>query len=342
MARSQFYLADVVDEEDGSAMVRLCRVRRPNVELVMPDRAAARELVHALGLAHDQIRSTFFTASPVHATRQNTFGLVVVVLCFVLAAPLSMVSVLATRIAVVVVVLFLALWLALARTQVEVGSDGVMIRWLKRERFVPFSNLAAVQLVDSDAITASLPYAKSGDEYGAERRGSANWFGYRRESLRLVLEDGGEVVVPTLRLAPDASRALVQRIRERKEAFDRSDGDEVLALPVRGQQSHSAWVDALRARAVSAQHRVLALTNGGLWGVIRDASRDELQRAMAAVALGANCDGADRRRLAEVAQTTVSPKLRVVLDTVSQEAELELQAEALRDLERAASRAANS
>ena len=85
-------------------------------------------------------------------------------------------------------------------------------------------------------------------------------------------------------------------------------------------------------------HRTAALAHQQLWNLVEGASVQPLQRAAAAVALGHRLDEPDKKRVAAVAASTASPRLRVVLEQVVDGAEDEALAEALAELEEEAER----
>ncbi|MEJ7733904.1 MAG: hypothetical protein WKG00_32510 [Polyangiaceae bacterium] len=91
------------------------------------------------------------------------------------------------------------------------------------------------------------------------------------------------------------------------------------------------WVRELRAIGAGARadHRTPAVPVEALWTAVESIGAEPGVRAAAAVALRDSLDVAGRRRLAELAETTASPRLRVALEAVVTEREDEAVAEAL-------------
>jgi hypothetical protein len=174
--------------------------------------------------------------------------------------------------------------------RVDIGHDGVSLRWLGRERFIPFAD-----------IESAL-----GTAFGVDlvlRDG-------RRVEIRLTHRKHSKVV---------QMKAILARIREGDVAqlsLARADEEALLA---RGGRDLEAWMRAMRALGASASggYRAAAIPRERLWAIVESPVADPSAREGAAIALSALLDEADRARLATLAQDTAQPRLRVALDGVS-------------------------
>jgi hypothetical protein len=191
------------------------------------------------------------------------------------------------------------------------GADGVLIRWLGRERFVRH-----------DQIEYAL----------ATERG---WGRSRRLVVQLGLAGGEEVEIPVSSTAWDDGRAEALNARIHDAMRARRSEHEVApeALLRRGDKQHVAWVRVLRAGTELATHRRAAATGEQLWRIVEDPAGEPLTRAAAAVALGDALDGDDRERRQPVASATAAPRLRIALDAVAEGEDEQAVGEALAALE---------
>ena len=107
----------------------------------------------------------------------------------------------------------------------------------------------------------------------------------------------------------------------------------VAAVIGRNGRTHEQWLEALRQlRRGEADYRSAAFPRDDLWRVLEDPAAPEDARAGAAFVLYADGGEADEIRLRNAAGATVSPRLRVALDSAAAGDETEL-ATALEDVE---------
>jgi hypothetical protein len=196
-----------------------------------------------------------------------------------------------------IVAFFLAVSIAfspshLRSQRVDVGHDGVSLRWLWRMRFIPFSAIESV--------------AKT--QLGVE----------------LVLRDGRHVNVSltpskTDQASPEA--ALIACINEGITAQSApATADEEASL-ARGGRDFETWIRDMRALGASQAggYRAFAISRERLWAVVESLRADPSAREGAALGLSARLDENDRVRLATLAQNTMQPRLRVAFEGVSRE-----------------------
>jgi hypothetical protein len=254
----------------------------------------AREAAHALGalgLDAQQSIATFEAASRIFASPRWLLGTMLIGLIgmFATVRALDANATLGPTAPLFGVACIIALLLPplFWPTTIDVGADGVLFRWLGRERYVAHANIEDVQVI---------------------------WHGkYKRVVLRL--RGGEEVAFPMSGPSSDADDAtlLAARLRDAIEARQRV-GNATAAL-VRGHHGHAAWIAALR-KPDAASLRTQAPLKDDYWRVLEDVSSEPLTRAAAAIALGKDLSDAERARLARAQQSIAAPKLRVVLDQV--------------------------
>ena len=176
--------------------------------------------------------------------------------------------------------------------RVDVGHDGVFLRWLGNKRFIPFS---AIEIASASKVGVDLFLR-----------------GERHVEIRLTQKDGG---------ASAQVNALVARIQEgilAQAGLTRADEEAFLA---RSGRDLETWMKDMRALGGGEQggYRAAAIPRERMWAVVENPAADPSAREGAALALSASLDADDRARLATLAQKTAQPRLRVTLDGVSRE-----------------------
>jgi len=181
---------------------------------------------------------------------------------------------------------------ALLPQRVDVGHDGIFLRWLGNRRFVPYRSIEEVR-------PTSLGVA-------------------------LDLRDGRTMEI---RLAhkPEAAQGerarLLSSLRAAREVFERGSAAEDESLLARGTRDLDTWVRDMRSLAVGEPggYRVLAVPRERLWSVLENPAAEPSAREGAALALHGTLDEEERLRLASLAHTTALPRLRVALDGIARE-----------------------
>jgi hypothetical protein len=235
--------------------------------------------------------------SRLHAKRRYAIGIAAVngllFLLFVAAsrfAPIGfallLLSVLATTI------------LAAVPTRLDVGTDGVGMRWLGRSRFIGY-----------DAIRAVTRFER--------RTGRSTLAG-----LTLALRSGEEVSVPVNSAGwadPHEIAAIDERIREAMDVFRTGGVAADAALLRRGDRALTDWIVALRSlgAGANADMRTAPVARERLFRILEDPSIAPVDRAAAAIALGGDLDADGRARLGAVAGSIAAPKLRILLEKAS-------------------------
>jgi hypothetical protein len=199
---------------------------------------------------------------------------------------------------------------AMAPSRIAVGVDGILVRWLWRERFFP-----AVRI---DRVVR-------GREGGGDDGENA---------LTIVLRDGSRATIhaslPRFSRRDDVlarnprlvREALLRRIEAALAAFRAgASGPDVSALVRRGTRTSREWLEALGRLRSSDEggYRDTIVRDEDLFRIVEDPSAPEDARAGAATALRRSLDAEGRARVRVAASTTASPGLRVVLDAAAGE-----------------------
>ncbi len=288
----------------------------PPLHLVVPDASAGGELLRALGFDAGSTASEMRIGSGVASLPVGTqFAWVLgpmavtMVLCALvgsafgpLAVPIALAGIAAT------------IAVAFTPMKVRIGTDGIVTRWGRRERFVPFTEM-------KDAS----PFE--------EAHGRKQFFG-----VHVTLRSGEVVKLPTGRgeLARSDSLRLAQRIAEARLAGQST--TTVKTALARGTRGASEWLKALRALGAGGDLRTPAIPREALLRVVEDGSLDGGTRVGAAIAALADADEPTAARIRSAANVSASPKLRIALERVAAPLDEGELAELLDDVEEEAAR----
>jgi len=185
---------------------------------------------------------------------------------------------------------------------VIVGRDGIRIRWLGRERFIPHRDVARVDHTEN-AVNLRLV---SGEKIDLTLRPKD----LRKKHKK---QNDDEVRDETLGLADRIERAAT-----------RDDEASLLPLHALDPQTRSVaeWVASVRkGDGVRTFRDGAPLDDAQLWRVVEDGGVDHAQRAAAAIALSRSLDDVARARLRVAAGASAEPKLRVALEAAAEEDE---------------------
>jgi hypothetical protein len=290
------------------------RKRKPAVELEVESEQVGRRLLDAMGLGEAQTVASFRAGSRLMAGAWRLFALSFAgaLGVLMLGGLFSMLHPMAAPAGMAIgglALMTLMMWPA----TVDVGIDGVLVRWLGRERFIPHASIERATL-DTQSAGRSKMYV-----------------------VDLLLESGEEYRIPVANTAWDFGKTsrLHQRISDARDAHRRGVPAEAAALIERGRRSHIEWVQALRANEARANLRRAPLEPDKLWRIVEDVQSAPLERAAAATALSGAMNDGERRRLQRIASATAAPRLRIALDAAGSDDEQAL-AEALAELDQQA------
>lgn len=304
----------------GHCVVQLQRRGlRPAVELRVANEEEGQALLSRLGLAATQTVGRFRGMSRAHTSVWRTTATVLGTLIsggLVMGGMGALVGT-AGVIPTMFVVMLVLMTLLLAPTGIEVGADGVLIRWLGRKRFIGHDDIDGV----STKVTG----------FGNNRR----------STVQLRLSSGETVVLPIgpAQFDHGRSQGIAGRIRAAHDAYQRGESVHAEALLRRGDRTHVDWVRALWAPDAHASLRSAPVPRDRLWRIVEDVTVEPLDRAVAAVSLGQHLSADERGRLGQTAEATAAPRLRIALDAVAHGQDEEALGEALEELETEAAEA---
>lgn len=202
---------------------------------------------------------------------------------------------------------------AFAPTRVRIGTDGVVSRWLGRERFMAFSEIERVERYE-EYIGTKLQHG-----------------------VKLFLEAARIIRLPTGQtdIGRADAAALLERINEAAAARKAGHVATTSDLLLRGERSVHEWLAVLRKVGSGAHDfRSNAVPVETLLEVVENPAAPPTQRAGAAIAAFTHPSARERIRIAS--EATASPKLRVAFGRIADGATDEAIATALEDLGAAA------
>jgi hypothetical protein len=260
-----------------------------------PDQQSAETFVRALGSDAERSALTLRLGSPFTRLSSDVYiplvaGAAVGALGSVVWALIHVTDAGARLPFFVVASLLVALLvMAFAPTRVTLGSDGVLVRWLGRQRWLPWHDVARVEKTPE------------------------------RDELMLTTHTGHEFALPTelpLSLGdPDTKPELAHRVEALVRAANDAQRHPVARRLARGERSVRTWIADLRALTQAAPgYRAQPVTRGELLAVLHDTNAWEQLRIAAAVALATE---GEREVVSQQAETIASPRVRVVLDEIA-------------------------
>jgi hypothetical protein len=277
----------------------------PKLEIEVVDTDQGRQLLRAVGFDASQTVASFRLA-PLMMTYPKVIGGVIGGLAALLALTAATLHAVQLAPFLFVPVVAVLLVTSFVKRRVEVGSDGVLVGWFGKKRFIAHSRIADVQ-----------PYE---EQIAGKTYVGVDLHLVGGEKLHLVAGQKGWVTTD--------AQTVAERIREAREDAARGDADVQAALLDRGTREIKEWVSSLRGigAGANASLRTAPVAPERLWRIVEDAGAEPTARAGAAVALGAELDDERSARLRGVAQTIAAPRLRVAIEHVAEgksDAELE-------------------
>ncbi len=291
-----------VTTHDGKTRTRLVTGPAQVTSYLTDDEPTARNILRAARLSvHHRVDKIEAHSWALSSQRRGlTAFAITMAIALVLCAPLLAVSLIAWLGAAMALGPVLSVGWMIAPTILRVGADGIALKWFWHERFIPHADIARAEEYQN---TRGLP------------------------ACALVLTSGERIATIT---GTNATR-LASAVKEAKRSID--DGLAAARGALRRNDSGSLqeWIAHLRSiRQISSLRRA-AVRIEDLWTLVEDATAPALERAAAAVTLNAEGDESTRIRLAEVAEATAMPKLRIALDSTNQDDDALI--EALAELE---------
>jgi hypothetical protein len=317
VATRQQIKSALVYEREGSTRVRVVRRGpRPPMELAVGDTAEGVRVLEGLGLDAGHTVARFAASAPswrhwkwrwlLAAIGPLLFGFGTALLGA--AGPRSLAP---AGLTLLVPLMMLLVAQLVIPGRVTVGADGILVRWLWQQKFIPLADIDFVEQSDAGAMWTVVPmrlliHLKSG-------RIEEVLVGTTRSTL------SGRRMYDAAALQ-QRSTMLAERIREAQDAADKGKvEDAALALPPRGEKPIAEWLGELRELLNrDTYRRQAAPAIHDLWKLVEDATHDAPVRAAAAASLGPTLDDAGRQRLRVVAEATAAPRLRIALEAVAE------------------------
>lgn len=313
----------VLPRSDGGPVVRFrCKGLRLPVDVRVDDRDQARALLRALGLDASQQVATFRLPSRAIADpdKRMRWGFKYAALVMGAAVGIAFLARLAPHAAPflplsLAALAFGAMALAVIPSKLQVGADGLHLKWLRSARFIGYGD---VERID--------PYEEPGNEKNA------------LIGLMLTLKSKETIRIPIMSkrsTVRDEVYMLHERISEAIDTWSRGEGVAHAALVRRSGREPSQWVQALRGIGAfaNADARTAPVMPEKLWRIVEDPAAPADARAGAAVALGQSGDDEVRARLLSAASATAAPKLRIAIETAAKAESDEAMAAALAEVE---------
>jgi hypothetical protein len=194
-----------------------------------------------------------------------------------------------------------AFTLSLVPRRISVGSDGVLIRWLRQKQFIPLSDVIDV----------------------------GEWKGFVRLTLRST--DTPLDIPLAVRRKDSALTAfdvaiLADRIRQVLRARHAGEPSFDIGLLERESRSVHDWISWLRSLTSREDAYRAAVHADDLWRMLEDSGASPAARTAAAVVLSRTLDERGKARLRVATETSVAPKLRVAFDAVARGDDQQLEA----------------
>lgn len=321
LPREQIKAGFVVPRPGKRPIVRLENKKRLALptEIRVENDDDGREVLRRLGLDATQTIASFVLPSRLFADpklgQQYMMGMGT---AFVLTAILTRSSGLYPEVFPVLIGLIgmsFGVTALLTRTHLRIGADGIVLKWFRTERFIPYDEIASIESYEEKEYRRRWAGAKVHLHSG--------------ETIKLPIASAGDIGGPRVRL-------VKHRLEQAHADHQRGARASAEARLVRGERPMLAWVRELRraGAGAAANHRIAPVPTDRLLELAEDPHADPIMRANAAVALGANTESGEiRTRLRVAAQATAAPRLRVALEKsvdVDDEAAL---AEALAEVE---------
>ncbi len=316
ICRAQIEGAYVVPRHGKPPLVRIRRrgLRLP-VEVVPADRAEGEDLLRALGLDAERAVASFRAASRAAAYpgRSILASIGTMVALGVLVSGAVTLGVPELPLILAPLTMIALILVMVMPTRLLVGADGLAMRWLWRERFIPWSDYQGM----------------SSSDFGFGRN--------KYHGLRVWLKSGEEVVLPVEQRVwgTGDTEMIAERIEQAAAVHRRGGGAGAATALTRGERSIAEWLQVLRGIGAGAvaSLRTAAVPLDSLYGVLDDPKKAPAVRAAAAVALAASEDAGARQRIRIAADATAHPRLRIALERAADGAADADLGEALDDVE---------
>ncbi len=280
----------------GTRLVHLAAKRAKNdVAIEVEDDVRAKTLLEALDLVRDRHTQRFFVERDPLRTkleragaRASVFGGALAILGGVVWLARANELVLLTAVPLLILYAILVRRMR-RRTDVMLGTDGVVVRAAGSLRTIPLAEIASVR---AHAETAIVELESK-----------------ERITLRFMESD------------PVRARdAFVVDLQHRLPRGESAASDHLASLLARGDRSAGDWIRDIGRTAHAAEaegYRVAPVPDETLWRIVEHAGADPTARAGALVALRERLDEEGRERVRDLANATARADLRAAFEAAA-------------------------
>lgn len=263
-----------------------------------PDDNAAHAIVHELGLDADASTASWSTlGGAMYASWGIWAQMFPFFFAFALAALAGVAqSLIPVPVAVMSFVTFYAL--LFTKTNVVVGADGVLVKWLHMQRFCSFSDVEFVErLINGVRL---------------HRKGGAAPFDVTIATQQQIRNDRFNVMSTEV-------EALYNRVNDAMNVRNAQPDAMVASDPfLRNERTARDWLEAAKKLFEPvAGLRSAAHTEESAWRVVADSAASEEARIGAAAALAVNTDERGKEKLRAVAENVASTRVRVAIEAAA-------------------------
>ncbi len=296
--------AELVPAHDGTLFVRVSPRRGLATDLGVSDRKEGRRVLRALGFDASQSVAHFWSRSYGFIGRGAlyTFVLIPIVLgtMALLLEPAPWILGVGIKAVALLVVGGIAAMAIPAR--VDVGADGVLLRWLGTRRFIP---LAVVR---------------------AGARATEGMGKTRHVGVRLVLAGGDSVWLPMgdprwadERAGARCSTGFGERLKRRAETRAERQPQRLFSGVARAARGSGFRSCGAIGAGANADLRTAPVAPEQLWRIVESHGAAPEDRAAAAIALTPLLDDSGKERLGVAVDAVADERLRIAIDAAVKE-----------------------
>jgi hypothetical protein len=282
-------------------------------------RAEAVRLLTALSFMTTEKNAVFRLLPAFHAPSVRGLILPFAILCAALLAKEAPDAL--PILALIVLAILVVSSLKIFSRKLTVGRDGITVAGFGGSRFIPYSDVTSVDRYSDTSTAARLRRPRRNEVVYSgvmvHLRGS--------EAVRLPIVRGVD--------ATDELLGTAERIDEALKAWREARPVGEVTVDRAGRETHE-WVSSLReiGKSEATTYRLAAVNREALFAIVEDPGNQASSRAAAAIAIGAKLDDEARTRLRLSAAAIADPKLRVAVEHVVDDKNVDELAELLNEI----------
>ena len=304
--------ARLVPVREGGLVVRVSRRGRLPLDLGVRDREEGHRVLRALGFDASQVVGSFRGPSWVAGAKASGFAIAIgsmaalsaLGLKLLLSPPAS-----PQTFAAAAFLFLLGFVPSAIPSRIEVGADGIVLRWLAARKFLPLAKMRRAEASSVETAEQVL---------GGEGVVPVK---VKSVGVRITMTDDTVAWLPLGDgRAEELAGTLAERIRSAIETRARSGNVAAAALLGRRARDVRDWIRDLRATGAGADAtlRTAPMNGEQLWRIVESHDATSEDRAAAAVALQASLDDRGRERLRLAVAAVTDTRLRVAIDAAAE------------------------